>query len=111
VRRIQDSAKYGHTDAEKGCSRASGMAVIAGCRNIRGHLFRKPAVPVTSIPKPARYELDGSEFEPRWDGRFSLPLRTSIEAHSPLYFGYRLSFPATSGRGEALTTHRHLALR
>lgn len=38
VRRIQDTTKQGHTHTEKGCSRASGIAVIAGCRNIRGHL-------------------------------------------------------------------------
>ena len=40
VRRIQDTTKHGHTDTEKGCNRASGIAVVAGCRNVRGHLYR-----------------------------------------------------------------------
>jgi hypothetical protein len=53
VRRIQDTAKHGHTDTERGCARASDIAVVAGCRNVRGHLHRQP-IPVTTLPYPTR---------------------------------------------------------
>jgi hypothetical protein len=40
-RRSHDAAKQGHTDTVKGCNRAYGMAVVVGCRNIRGHLHSR----------------------------------------------------------------------
>ena len=64
VRRSQDTARHCHTDAVNGCNRASGMAVIAGCRNIRGHLHRKQTTPITPLPRPNRYGLKYSGFEP-----------------------------------------------
>jgi hypothetical protein len=61
VRRIQDTANHGHTDAVKGCSSASGIAVSAGCRNVRGTLYRQP-IPVTPLHHPTPYGLGGSGF-------------------------------------------------
>jgi hypothetical protein len=55
TRRSHDAANQGHTVAVKGCNRAYGMAVVVGCRNIRGHLYSRQMVHV--IPCHRNYSL------------------------------------------------------
>ena len=82
VWRIQDTTKNAHTGTEKGCSRASGIAVVAGCRNVRGHLYRQ-SLSGTPLPHPTRYELDGTRFEPRQGGGYFLYTGPNLRPTQP----------------------------
>jgi hypothetical protein len=66
----------------------------------------------SSVGIATQYWLDGLGIESWWGARFSTPIQTIPGAHPASYtMGIMSLFWGLSGRGVALATHPHLALR
>jgi hypothetical protein len=66
---------------------------------------------ISLLCSSTRYGLDGPGIESRWGRYFSLLSRASLGPTHPPAERVPSHFPGSSGRGMALTTHCHLALR